>query len=99
MKKYLVLLIILSLSVTACGKKKIGNVKIEKIDGITYVHNGKFPVEDIELEEELLIRGKNAENEGDFLANPVSVKEDKNGNIYIIDSGNHNIRRNRKKWL
>ena len=93
MKKYLVLLIILSLSVTACGKKKIGNVKIEKIGGIIYVHNGKFPVEDIELEQDLLIGGKDAENEGDFLATPVSVKEDKNGNIYIVDSGNHNIKK------
>lgn len=76
-----------------CGKKTPKEVKIEKIDGITYVHNGKFPVEDIELEQDLIIGGKDSDNEEDFLANPVSVKEDKNGNIYIVDSGNHNIKK------
>lgn len=76
-------------TILGCESKK---KKTEIIDGVKYVHNGEFPLEQINLEKDIVIDGDGL-GEGTFFVNPVAIKEDSYGNIYVLDGGDHNIKK------
>lgn len=67
------------------------HVTEETVNGVTYVHNAKIPFSDIVLEPELILGGENSENYF-FSAEPI-VEEDRDGNIYVIDWRQYNIKK------
>ncbi|MFC1477359.1 6-bladed beta-propeller [candidate division KSB1 bacterium] len=56
------------------------HVTVEMVDGVRFVHNGKIPFSDIQLEPELVL---GEEESGIFFGGIGRLKEDREGNIYI----------------
>jgi hypothetical protein len=87
---------------TACRSKEGGEaaeavgypVRIETVDGVRTVLNPAFPKEGVvryELEEELVIGGEGAGAES-VLNRPQDLKVDSQGNIYVLDWGDVDIK-------
>ena len=72
-----------------CNSKN-ENFKKEIKDGITFIHNFKLPLSDVILEQELVIG--NEKTDVEIFSQISDIKEDKEGNIYIVDKKNHEIK-------
>ncbi len=88
MKKAIFIIIII-LVLLGCNSSK-ENFTEEIKDGITFIRNKRIPVSDIRLEAELVIGDEDKEEE--IFSQISDIKEDKNGNIYIVDRKNHEIK-------
>ncbi|MCK4695069.1 MAG: 6-bladed beta-propeller [Candidatus Cloacimonetes bacterium] len=89
MRQVILIIIIVELFMFGCNTKQ-EHIKIEVKNGITYVHNSKLPLSDIQLEPELII--DEGEKEEEFFAQISDLIEDKDGKIYIVDRQNHEIK-------
>ena len=94
MKKSIILAVSFSLLFIVCGKGTIGkrSAVIEEIDGITYVHNigePQYPDRTVEFLEEVTF---GSEEDEVLLGNPAYFSVRSNGNVYIGDFSEKNIK-------
>ncbi|MCD4818793.1 MAG: 6-bladed beta-propeller [Candidatus Cloacimonetes bacterium] len=88
MKKTILIAILLVFLLSCSSKKEYFTKEIK--DGITYIHNFKLPLSDIDLEPELIIG--NEEKDTEIFSQISDIKEDNNRNIYIVDRKNNEIK-------
>ena len=86
--KKLIFIIMTFMILLGCNSKS-ENFKKETKDGITFIHNFKLPLSDVKLEPELVIGDE--EKEEELFSQISDIKEDNEGNIYIVDRKNHRI--------
>ena len=103
--KYLSIVLFLSISVLCIsfgGQKAEWKGKIEIENGVKIIQNPGYPLYGeikLELEEDLSIGNENDENYLFYRARDIQV--DLEGNIYVLDSGNHRLQvfdKNGKSW-
>ena len=87
MKTYLIAFCVSLLMVVSCSSNKEYPVKITEENGIKTISNPDYPKEgvyDLALEEKFTL-GKEADNSKYIFAMPISIKLDKNNNLYVLD--------------